>query len=186
MKLPEYGRYVSEMVKHIATLPTKDERQRCAEAVVSVMASLNPQLREQPDFMQQVWDHLAYIAEYKLDINYPYPITRLDDATSRPCPLSYPANRIEQRQYGHLIEASLAQIASMEEGEERERLLGMVANQMKQSLFTWNRDAMDNEKVAADIEAYTQGRAKLDTGSFRFAPVHELNQQAEGKRRKKK
>ena len=93
---------------------------------------------------------------------------------------------IGQRQYGFLIEESLRQLAEMPEGEERDEMLALVANQMKQSLFIWNRDAMDEEKVAMDIERYTHGKVQLDLDNFRFAPVQTLPRQDGGKKKKKK
>ncbi|MCD8301936.1 MAG: DUF4290 domain-containing protein [Prevotellaceae bacterium] len=186
MSLPEYGRYVFEMVKYIKTLPTKAQRQRGAETVVNIMANMNPQLREQPDAIWLIWDHLAYISNYELDIDYPYPVTRLDDDTAKPEPLKYPTNDIQQRQYGHLIEASLEKLAEMPDGQERDTLLRMVANQMKQSLFNWNRDVMDNEKVANDIERYTDGKVMLNLATFRFNPVQIMPKQGENHNSKKK
>ena len=95
---------------------------------------------------------------------------------------------IGQRQYGYLLEESLRQLAEMPEGEERDQMLALVANQMKQSLFNWNRDAMDDMKVAADISRYTKGRVSLDLSTFRFAPVQTLPRQdsSTGKKKRKK
>ena len=42
---------------------------------------------------------------------------------------------------------------------------------MKQDLFVWNRDAMNETLVAEDIERYTRGEVKLNLDEFRFAPV---------------
>ncbi len=174
MVLPEYGRCVFDMIRHLRTLTDKAERQLCAESIANIMASMHPELREQPDFMQCVWDHLAYISEYSLDIDYPYPVTRMGNEAARPEPLRYPENAIRQRHYGHIIEEMLKSLAGMPEGDERDTLLHMVANQMKQSLFNWNRDAMDNEKIAADISMYTDGKVSLDLKTFRFGAVHTM------------
>ncbi len=186
MQLPEYGRYVVEMIKHLRTLPSKTERQRCAEAIVTVMTNIHPELREQPDYMQCVWDHLAYIGEYSLDIDYPYPINRMGNAATLPDRLQYPKRRINRMQYGLLIESFLARLATMEEGEAREEMLSQMANQMKQTLFNWNRDAMDHEKIASDIDFYTGGKVHLDLSKFRFGAVHTLPRQDTANRKPNK
>ena len=183
--MPEYGRGVQDMIEFAVGIEDREERQRCAEAIFSVMINMQPQLKEQPDLRHRIWDHIAYISGYKLDINYPFQITVLGEAASKPQPLKYPMKKIGQRQYGFLIEESLRQLAEMPEGEERDAMLELVANQMKQSLFTWNRDAMDDAKVAADIERYTKGNVHLDLEDFRFAPVQTLPRQ-DGKKKKKK
>ena len=41
--LPEYGREVQKMVDHAISLPTKEERQRCAETIIAVMERMVPQ-----------------------------------------------------------------------------------------------------------------------------------------------
>lgn len=186
LSMPEYGRAVQDMVQHALGIEDKAERQRCAQTIVDVMANMQPMLREQPDFRQKLWDHLAYMSNYELDVDYPYPVTRLDDDTTKPAPLSYPQKNIRNRHYGFLLEQMLAHLATLPEGEERSALTQYVADQMKQSLFDWNRDAMDAEKIASDIARYTDGRVQLDLDNFTFDNVIQGGMQNAGKKKKKK
>ena len=144
--MPEYGRGVQDMIIYATSLPEKEERQRCAETIFGIMLNMQPQLRELPDFRHRIWDHIAYISGYQLDIDYPCEITHLGEEAEKPTPLKYPMKDIRQRQYGYLLEESLRQLAEMPEGEERDAMLSLVASQMKQSLFIWKREAMDEEK----------------------------------------
>ena len=186
LQMPEYGRGIQDMIEYAVTIEDRDERQRCAESIFDIMMNMQPQLREQPDYKHRIWDHIAYISDYKLEVDYPFEITRLGVDATKPEPVNYPMKKIRQRQYGFLIEESLRHLAEMPEGEERDELLALTANQMKQSLFIWNRDAMDEEKVASDIAQYTKGKVELDLDSFHFAPVQTLPRQDGGKRKKKK
>ncbi len=184
--MPEYGRGVQDMIAYAVAIPDREERLHCAETIFSIMLNMQPQLHEQPDYKNRIWDHIAYISGYQLDIDYPCEITRLGEEAEKPTPLKYPMKNIRQRQYGYLLEESLRQLSEMPEGDERDQMLAYVANQMKQSLFVWNRDAMDEAKVAADIERYTQGKVKLDIANFRFAPVQTLPRQDGGRKKKRK
>ena len=186
LQMPEYGRGIQQMIEYAVTIEDRAERQRCAESIFSVMMDMQPQLREQPDYKHRIWDHIAYISNYWLDIDYPFEITRLGNEAQKPEPMKYPMKEIRQRQYGHLIEEALKLLAEMPEGEARVELLAQVANQMKQSLFIWNRDAMDEEKVESDIAHYTGGKVKLDLENFHFAPVQTLPRQDGGGKKKKK
>ena len=186
LQMPEYGRGIQQMIEYAVTIEDRAERQRCAESIFSVMMDMQPQLREQPDYKHRIWDHIAYISNYRLDIDYPFEITRLGNEAQKPEPMKYPMKEIRQRQYGHLIEEALKLLAEMPEGEARDELLAQVANQMKQSLFIWNRDAMDEEKVESDIAHYTDGKVKLDLENFHFAPVQTLPRQDGGGKKKKK
>ncbi len=186
LQMPEYGRSIQEMIAYAVTIEDKEERQRCAESIFNIMSSMQPQLREQPDYKHRIWDHIAFISGYKLDIDYPFEVSHLGEEAQKPQPLEYPMKDIQQRQYGYLIEESLSLLAEMSEGEERDALLALTANQMKQSLFNWNRDAMDDEKVASDIARYTKGRVVLDLETFHFAPVQTLPKQDSSKKKKKR
>ena len=72
--LPEYGRNIQEMVRHAMTIEDRDERTRCAATIVKTMLTLFPRLREDDNYKQKVWDHIAMMADYKLDVDSPYPL----------------------------------------------------------------------------------------------------------------
>jgi len=74
MALPEYGRNVQKMVDHIKTIEDRAERNRAAKTIISIMGNLNPHLRDVGDFKHKLWDHLALIASFELDIDSPYPV----------------------------------------------------------------------------------------------------------------
>ena len=186
--MPEYGRGVQDMVNMAIQLPTKAERQACAQAIVAVMSRIQPEEEQQTDYREKLWNHLARIAHYQLDIDYPVEIIPEEDVMAHPHPLHYPMKSIRRKHYGALVESALSYAKSLPESPERNLLVQMVANQMKQDLFVWNRDAMDEELVANDIEQYTDGEVQLDTDNFRFAPVGmpSVQQLSGNKRRKKK
>lgn len=185
--MPEYGRTIQTMIAHAMQLVDRSQRLRCAHTIVKVMAGMQPDLRSQGDYQHMLWDHLAYMSGYQLDIDYPVEITRLDTDVTKPSPLKYPSKNIRSRHYGHVIEQFLEHLSTMPEGNERDQLLALTANQMKQALFDWNRDAMDEGKIAADIARYTDGRVRLDLDNFRFdAPVQGGQQGGQKKKKKKK
>lgn len=187
--MPEYGRGVQDMVELAITLPDRQQRQVCANAIVTVMSRIQPEQAGQPDYQHKLWNHLARISRYRLDIDYPVEIVTEEEVLAHPAPLHYPMKKIMRKHYGSLVESALKYAQSLPEGPERETLVQMTANQMKQNLFVWNRDSMDEELVAQDIERYTRGELTLDLDNFRFAPVGVPSvQQLTGnsKRKKKK
>ena len=168
LPMPEYGRGIQEMVDYALTIENREERQRCANTIVSIMGNMFPHLRDVPDFKHKLWDHLAAMADYKLDIDYPYEINTGKAIGRKPAPMAYPMKKIRYRHYGALLETLTRKLAEMPEGEEREELTLLVAGQMKRSLGNWNKDAMDDEKVALDLEHYTHGAVHLDKERFRL------------------
>lgn len=171
LPLPEYGRGIQNMVDYALTLEDREERQRCANTIVSIMGNMFPHLRDVSDFNHKLWDHLAAMSNYQLDIDYPYEITPEATLHAKPKPMAYSMKRIRYRHYGYLLESLLKKLKDMEDGPERDALIRLVANQMKQSLYNWNKDGMDEEKVADDIAYYTDGKVQLDLEKFHFASV---------------
>ena len=72
--LPEYGRNVQQMVDHCMSIEDREERTRCAYAIIDIMSNLFSNLRDVDDFNKMLWNQLAIISDFKLDIDYPYEI----------------------------------------------------------------------------------------------------------------
>ena len=123
----------------------------------------------EPDFQQKLWNQLAAMSAYRLDIDYPCEIRKPDDS-ERPAPLKYPMQRIRYRHYGHLLEASMRKLQQLTDEDERQALCGQLANAMKQDLYDFNRGALDERKIRADIENYTDGSVAL-ADNFNFQPI---------------
>ena len=186
--MPEYGRGVQMMVDMAVQIEDREERQRCANTIVKIMSGLLPSTTSKEDEQHRLWNHLARISHYKLDIDYPVNIVPQEEVQAHPAPLPYPMKDIKRRHYGYLIEQALDYAKTLPEGELQEAFTECIANQMKQDLFIWNRDSMDNSLVAQDIERYTDGKLNLDLDNFSFDAVGEspLQPSDGGKKRKRK
>ena len=159
LALPEYGREIQRMVDHAKTLPDKKERQRCAQTIVAIMAKMKNKSSDEAEFKKKLWNHLAAMADYELDIDYPYEIEKMSDRSSDRQRIAYPQHPIGKRHYGAIIEALAKKLTEIEDADEREQLTRMVANQMKRSLGRWNKDSMSEEKVLDDLATLTNGKA---------------------------
>ena len=73
LAMPEYGRNILKMVEIMKGIEDRAKRSEQARAIVKVMETLNPQVHQQENFEQKLWDHLYMIAGYDLDIDAPYP-----------------------------------------------------------------------------------------------------------------
>jgi hypothetical protein len=189
--LPEYGRNVQQMVDHCLTLEDREERTRCAYTIVNIMSSLVPHLREIDDFKHKLWDHLAIMSDFKLDIDYPCEIVRKENLDTLPESIPYSNSYIRYRHYGKFTEEMLRKAQLMSEGEEREALVMMLANYMKRSYLAWNKDNVDDEKIWQDIRDYTHGTIRIDTPLLRTKVLKENSNQPQqnksgGKKKKKK
>ena len=163
--LPEYGRNIQNMVDHCVSVKDRDERKRCAQAVINIMGNMFPHLRDVNDFKHILWDHLAIMADFKLDIDYPYEIVKKEDLYSAPGHLDYSRPTMKYRHYGKIIEKMIGIASNMEEGEERKHLIRMLTSQMKRSYAQWNKEA-DDAKIFHDLNELSQGKIQLDAASY--------------------
>ena len=181
--LPEYGREIQKMVDHALTLPTKEERQACAESIIATMSILFPQGYDAIDLEHKLWDHLAIMSNFQLDIDYPFDVSEAIKAATKPQRVGYTSSHIPVRHYGKLLVETFERLKNMPEGEERDALVRLTANQMKRALVEWGHGAADNERVASDLAAFTNGKIQLDLDTFKF---EKLPAREPEKKRKKK
>ena len=162
LALPEYGRNVHNMVDMILEMEDKDERNKAALAIIDVMGNLNPYLRDIPDFKHKLWDHLAIMANFKLDIDYPYSPPSRDILMEKPRIVPYCQREIKYRHYGYTMELMIRKAMEFEDGREKEILVSQLANHMKKSYLTWNKDSVEDEKILEDLSAMSKRLLKTD------------------------
>lgn len=184
--MPEYGREIQKMVELAISLPTKEERMQCAKAIIQQMESKNPQIRDNADYQQTLWDHLFLMSHKQLDIDWPFDVSNAEKIHSKPQPIPIVKEngQTHMRHYGRLIMEVFEKLKTMPEGAERDELVRLTANQMKRDLAAWGHGLNDNEKIADDLARFTDGKIQIDLSMFQFGPVGVPA--GEGKRKKRK
>ena len=140
--IPEYGRHIQKLVDHCVNLPSKEERNTMAKAIIDVMGNLQPHLRDVPDFKHKLWDQLFIMSDFKLDVDSPFPVPSREELAERPEPLGYPQNFPKYRFYGNNIKRMIDVAKGWEKGEMREGLAMTIANQMKKCFLNWNKETI--------------------------------------------
>ena len=164
LQMPEYGRNVLRMVEQLKDIPDRQKRTEQAYAVVKVMESLNPQVHQQENFAQKLWDHLFIIAGYDLDVEAPFPKPTPEVVNSRPDPIPLNTRPIRARHYGRNIESILDLSASEPEGEVKTAMIRSLAIYMRQQYLIWNKDTVADATIFQDIEHLSEGRVKVPEG----------------------
>jgi hypothetical protein len=162
MIIPEYGRNIQKMIEYAVGIEDREERNRAAKAIVTVMGYLNPQLRDLIDFKHKLWDHLFLISDFKLDVDSPYPIPPRETLKVKPQMISYPANKIRYKYYGKTMENMIRKIGEMEDGPNKDLIAQNLANFMKMSYLTWNKDSVDDSTIIGHLAELSGGKVKLN------------------------
>ena len=140
--LPEYGRHLHKLIDQIIKIEDKETRNKAANYVIDIMGSMNPHLRDVPDFQHKLWDQLFKMSKFKLDVDSPYPIPNADSISIKPAELAYPQNFPKYRFYGNNITYMINKALSWEPGEMRDALIIVIANHMKKSYLSWNKETV--------------------------------------------
>ena len=176
---PEYGRNVQNLVDYCVTIEDREERNRCANAIISIMGNLYPQQRDTNDFKHILWDHLAIMSDFKLDVDYPYEVVKEADLETRPPRIPYVSTRIRSRQYGKIMEQMVGKATEMENSEAKDYLVRSLANQMKRSYVTWNnKDTVSDARIFKDLAQLSDGLIDLKEGDLKLIDGRELQQVA--------
>jgi hypothetical protein len=176
LSLPEYGRNIQNMVDHCLTIQNRDERNHCANTIISIMGNMLPHLRDVNDFKHILWDHLAIMSDFKLDVDYPYTVLQKENLHQHPPLVPYSSSEIIYRHYGEILEKMINVASEMEEGEAKETLVLMIANQMKKSYLMWNKDSVDNRKILKDLADLSEGRIIRYENMIKLAEITDIKE----------
>jgi hypothetical protein len=188
LSMPEYGRNIQTMVDHLFTIEDREKRNQSAHVIIDVMGNLYPYLRDVPEYKHKLWDHLAIMSNFKLDIDYPYELPSPEMLTEKPRKVPYNQSEIKLRHYGLIIEKLIEEAVAME-GEEKEILIEQIANQMKKLYLSWNKDSVEDEKIFLDLEELSGNRLKvsreIQLAEVRIQTPQPPQSQSKKKKRKK-
>ncbi len=185
--LPEYGRNIQNMVDRCLEIEDRDERTRAANSIIATMLTLFPPTGDRQEYTRKLWDHVLMMSNFRLDVDLPFEPVDPAVFENYPDPMQRPeCLPMKYRHYGGYI-AHMIDIASdMQEGEERDALVMLIANHMKKIMLeSDNEGGIDDARIFSDLRNMSHGRIYLDPEQVR---LHEFRQAPtpSGKRKKKK
>lgn len=172
--MPEYGRHIHKLVDHIMAITDREERNKATLSLISVMGNLNPHLRDVSDFNHKLWDHLAIISDFKLDIDSPYPTPTKAILTEKPRIVPYNQSPIRFKHYGKMLEEIIKKAAQMPEGEEKSVLIETIANLLKKFYLTWNREAVSDEAILKDLAELSKGKINVNLEDLKLSETRDI------------
>ena len=159
--MPEYGRNIQQMVEYCKSLPSKEERNEVAKTIVEFMGQRNPHLRDEENYKHKLWDHLYILADYDLDVDAPYPFPTKEELDQKPNRIDYPSFDNEYKFYGKSILQLIDRAIELEEGEEKEALIQVIANNMKKSYNVYNKEHVQDEVIFRHLKELSQDKLDL-------------------------
>ena len=161
LNMPEYGRIIQQLVERCKTLPTKEERTEMSHGIVDLMGQRNPQLRDEENYKHKLWDHLYILANYELDVDAPYPFPTREELAQKPKKMEYPKLQGDYKFYGKSILQLIEKAIELEEGDEKEALIEVIANNMKKSYNVYNKEHVQDEVIFRHLKELSENRLDL-------------------------
>ena len=161
LNMPEYGRILQQLVEHCKTLPTKEERNEMAMAIIDFMGQRNPQLRDEENYKHKLWDHLYILANHELDIDPIYPFPTKEQLEEKPKRMEYPKLQGDFKFYGKSILQLIEKAIALEEGEEKAALIEVIANNMKKSYNVYNKEHVTDDVIFRHLKELSENRLDL-------------------------
>jgi Domain of unknown function (DUF4290) len=172
--IPEYGRHLQKLIAQAIEVEDDVERNKLAKYIIQVMGSLNPHLRDVPDFQHKLWDQIFIMSDFRLKVDSPYPIPTREVLQLRPDPLNYPQNFPKYRFYGNNIKYMIDVANKWEDGEMKSALVKVIANHMKKSYLSWNKDTVTDEVIFEHLYELSGGKLNLTSSTESLLKTDDL------------
>ncbi|WP_163444877.1 DUF4290 domain-containing protein [Flavobacterium columnare] len=172
--IPEYGRHLHNLINQAITVESREERNKLAKYIIGVMGGMNPHLRDVPDFQHKLWDQLFIMSDFQLDVDSPYPIPTREVINMKAAPLAYPQNFPKYRFYGNNITYMIDKANEWENGDLKNALIRVIANHMKKSYLSWNKDTVTDAVIFEHLYELSGGKINLSSSTEELSNTHDL------------
>jgi hypothetical protein len=159
--IPENGRHFQKMIDSALDVADREERNKIANSIVSVMGNMHPHLRDVPDFQHKLWDQLFIMSDFKLDVDAPFPKPSKEELSQKPEVLPYPQNFPKYRFYGNNIKRMIDIAVDWDDADKREALALAIANHMKKCYLNWNKDTVEDTVIFEHLRELSEGKLDL-------------------------
>jgi hypothetical protein len=101
------------------------------------------------------------MSDFKLLADSPYPIPSREVLQLKPDVLKYPQNFPKYRYYGNNIKYMIDVANKWEDGEMKNALVKVIANHMKKSYLSWNKDTVKDDVIFEHLYELSDGKLNL-------------------------
>lgn len=182
LKLREYGRNVQNLVAHLKTIKEQEERNKKAATLVELMKMINPDLGNDSESDQKVWDDLHIISNFELDIEGPFPKPDPSVLDRKPERLKYYSNEIKYRHYGRSVELLIDQAIAMEDPKEKEGAVVAIGRLMKGFFQTWNKESIEDEQILKNIKRMSDNKLDINIETVKELGLFDSDKKHSGRR----
>lgn len=159
--LKEYGRNVQKLVDHIITIEDKDKRNKYAQILVELMRQIHPNMRDNQDYSNKLWDDLYILSGFNLEVDAPYPMPEKDSLGKKPKRVAYNTNELHYKHYGRNVELLIEKAIAMENPDDKFNAIIYIGRLMKSFYGTWNKENVDDAVIVEHLREMSDNKLTI-------------------------
>jgi len=156
--LKEYGSNIQKLVGHLKTIEDREKRTRYAHILVELMRQIHPNMRDNQDYYNKLWDDLYIMSGFSLDVDSPYPPPPPDVLGKKPQTVPYNTHDLRYKHYGHNMKLLIEKALALQDMDERRAFVSYLTRLMKTFYQTWNKDTVEDETILQNLLELSNGR----------------------------
>ena len=119
------------------------------------------------------------IADFKLDVESPYPIPTRETLRSKPKPLRYPKRYPKFSHLGKNLEVVINKALKEENPEKKLGFANAVAYYMKLAYNNWHKELVHDDAIQSELTSITQGQ--LEFTNTPYVKAYRANEEEENR-----
>jgi hypothetical protein len=155
--MKEYGTNVQKLVDHILTIQDRNKRTRYAYLLVDLMKQVHPNMRDNQDYSNKLWDDLYIMSNFQLDVDSPFPPPSPDAVGKHPKRMPYPRIDLQFKHYGRNLELLIKRAVTMPDSELKRELVAHIGKLMKTFYITWNKEVVEDSVIWENLRELSKG-----------------------------
>ena len=158
--MKEYGSNVQKLADHIKTIENREKRTLYAHILVELMRQIHPNMKDNQDYSNKLWDDLYIMSGFELDVDSPYPAPSKDVLGKKPLKVEYNQHGLDFRHYGRNLKLLVEKAIATENAEDRLAFVSYLFKLMRTFYSTWNKDNPDDAVLLEQLEKLSKGKLK--------------------------
>lgn len=166
--MKEYGSNVQKLADQIVRMEDRTKRTLYAHILVELMRQIHPNMRDNQDYTNKLWDDLYIMSGFELDVDSPFPPPSKELLGKKPLKVGYNQQNLTFRHYGKNIDLLLEKASQTENAEDRLAFVSYIFRLMRSFFNTWNKDNPEDGVLIGQMLQLAKGRLKEEIEYIRL------------------
>jgi Domain of unknown function (DUF4290) len=158
--MKEYGTNVQKLVDYILTIDDREKRTKYAYLLTELMRQVHPNMRDQQDYTNKLWDDLYIMSGFKLDVDSPFAPPPIDAVGKRPKLVPYNMHNLRYKHYGRNIELLIEKAVNTTNEEEQILTVAYISRLMKSFYTAWNKEIVEETVIYNQLDDLSKGKLR--------------------------